>query len=209
MNIKGLIAVAALASAASAHAQQSFEPAVPRGLQEQRVQPSGELTQPAETPLPPRLVQNQARAQRDADARHCLQRSANKDIHRCAHPYLSREARQRVRSATAKSKSTTRAASRPAQRAADVARPPEPVATGAPRASDAAKAADLVKPMDVTRPAGTPRPVEAAKSAPATSTAGAATSGATAPNRTPGPKLPPMGSAADPTAAPPAAKAAK
>jgi hypothetical protein len=177
--------------------QQRFEPAVPRGLPDQRLEPAGELARPASAPVPPRLVQNARRAQRDADARHCLTLATNRAVHRCAERYRSRAARA-ARAASAK-KASLKAPAAPAPIAVEASRP-DVVKPGAPRPGDAAKAADLVKPMDVTRPSGTPRPLETSKAPPK----------ASEPVKPPsiGPKLPAMGSAADPTAAPPA-KAAK
>ena len=230
MNRIGLLRALALAMtgvacAFSAHAQtprhyaptvpalqeQRFESAVPRGLADQRVEPSGELAPSTPAPVPPRLVQNERRAQSDADARHCLTAASNEAIHRCAERYRNRAARAAtVRKASAKPPAAATAASPPtggarasattraAPEAVLQARPPAaPITTtpdlakpgGAPRPSDTAKAADLVKPIDVTKPAASPRPVDSSAKAP-----------------TPGPRLPPTGSAADPTAAPPAKK---
>ena len=207
--IARLLTAAALAAlaAASVHAATTAEPTIPKAIPDSRpVEPAGTLAPPAAPPgslaspdttgAPPKLVQNIKRHQRDADARHCLQQAtSNKGIHRCAERYRPRGARTAsVKKASVKPPAEN-AAAKPAveiSRSADVVKP------GAPRPGDAAKAADLVKPMDVTKPGGTPRPADAT-----TITTTTTTTTTTKPAAA-GPKLPPMGSAADPTAAPPA-----
>jgi hypothetical protein len=157
MKRHGLIAVFAALAAASAYAQQVFEPAVPRGLPETRVEPSGELPPPAQ---PPQLVMNMRRHQNDADARRCLQLATNRQIHRCAQPYLPAAARARVVRATAKADSVP-AASR--ARASELAKP------------DLSKAAEPAKPVDTAKPASQaaaqpaspPKTADVVKSAPA------------------------------------------
>lgn len=160
MNRIGLIAVIAALAAASALAQpQTFEPAVPKGLPESRVEPSGELRPPA----PPQLVMNRARGNSDADARQCLQLTSNKQIHRCAERYRSHASRAGVTKAKiAKSADPIRAADR--ARSVDLAKP------------DMSKAADPAKtvagrPVDMAKPATTPaaKSADAGKSAPAAS----------------------------------------
>ena len=95
-HIVTLAVLAALCSA-SAHAQtQRYDPAIPRGVQQQNVQPAGELATPAPAAVPPRLIQNRPRGARDADARHCLDRATNKAVHRCSLPYLPRVAKRRA-----------------------------------------------------------------------------------------------------------------
>jgi hypothetical protein len=159
MNRIGLFAVLAALTVTSAYAQQRYDPAIPRGLPDQRVGPSRELSPTPAAPRPPRLIQNARRAQRDADARHCLNMGSNKGIHRCSLKYRSRASRAaRVKKASAKPPAA------PAAAKAEITRPPSGVMKpGAPRPGDAAKAADLVKPMDVTKPAAVPKPVESAK----------------------------------------------
>lgn len=153
-----LAAVAALASAA-AYAQQSYEPALPRGVQPQSVQPAGQLAAPA--PVPPRLNQNRPRGDRDADARHCLDRANNKGVHRCSLPYLPRAAKRR---AAVKTKAQVPA--EPVLRI-EPAKPTQ-MKPGAARAGDTARAAELVKPMDVTKPgAGVSPPLKESARAPA------------------------------------------
>jgi len=166
MNRIGKFAVLAALTVTSAYAQQRYDPAIPRGMTDQRVEPSKELAPAPAAPVPPRLIQNQLRAQRDADARHCLdQATTNRQIHRCSLKYRSRASRAvSVKKASAKP---------PAAAAkAEITKPPaDVVKPGAPRPGDAAKAADLVKPMDVTKPAAVPKPVESAKApAPAKAT---------------------------------------
>lgn len=160
MNRIGLFAVLAALTVTSAYAQQSYDPAIPRGLTDQRVEPSRELSPPPAAPVAPRLIQNQLRAQRDADARHCLdQATSNKGIHRCSLKYRSRASR-----ATSVKRASAKPPAAPAAAKAEITRPPaDIVKPGAPRPGDAAKAADLVKPMDVTKPSAVPKAVESAK----------------------------------------------
>ena len=215
--IARLLTAAALAAlaAASVHAAQIVEPTIPKAIPDSRsVEPAGTLAPPAAPPgslaspntagAPPKLVQNIKRHQRDADARHCLkQASTNKGVHRCAERYRPRGARTAsVKKASVKPPADKAAA----QPGVEISRS-DVVKPGAPRPGDAAKAADLVKPMDVTKPGGTPRPADATTITTTTTTT-TTTKPAAAKPAAAGPKLPPMGSAADPTAAPPA-KAAK
>ena len=154
----GLIAMLAALTATSAYAQPRSDPAVPRGMTDQRVEPSGQLAPAPATPRPPRLIQNQRRSQRDADARHCLDRATNKGIHRCSLPYRSHASRAAgVKRASAKPPAAAPAPS------IEISKPSGDMKPGAPRPGDAAKAADLVKPMDVTKPGAVPKPVESAK----------------------------------------------
>lgn len=197
------LAALAFVAAAPVYGQgRTYDPVIPRGIPDQRVEPAGELSQPATfAPVPPRLVQNRTRAQSDADARHCLSATSNKDIHRCAQRYLPRSARAAtVRRASAKAPAP-KVASKPA---VEISRSTEIVKPGPPRPGDAAKAAEIVKPIDVTKPGGTARLVETPpKAADAGKARGApATSAGAPPAPSIVPKLPPMGSAADPTAAP-------
>lgn len=159
MNRIGLFAVLAALTATAAYAQQRYDPATPRGLTDQRVEPSREISPTPAAPRPPRLIQNARRAQRDADARHCLDMGSNKGIHRCSLKYRSRASRAaRVKKASAKPPAA------PAAAKAEITRPRSDVMKpGAPRPGDAAKAADLVKPMDVTKPGAVPKAVESAK----------------------------------------------
>jgi hypothetical protein len=160
------LAMLAVLTAGAASAQQRYDPAIPRGVPEQRLEPAGELTQPAPSPTPPRLVQNAQRTQSDSDARHCLTLPTNKEVHRCSLRYRSHAAR---RAAMVKA-SAKPSASKAAATAAGIepAKPPDIVKPGAPRPGDVAKAQDLVKPMDVTTPGGMPKAVESgAKAAPA------------------------------------------
>ncbi len=196
------LAALALVAAAPVYGQgRTYEPVIPRGIPDQRVEPAGELAQPAiSAPVPPRLVQNRAKAQNDADARHCLTATSNRDIHRCAQRYLPASAgAATVRRASAKAPALKAAA----QPAVEISRSTEIVKSGPPRPGDAAKAAEIVKPMDVTKPGGTPKPVESApKAVDAGKSKPAPAAGAAPTPPSVGPKLPPMGSAADPTAAP-------
>ena len=94
MNRIGLLAMLAALSATSAYAQQRYDPAIPRGMTEQQVQPVGRARKARARTLPPRLVQNQQRHQREADARHCLdQATTNRQIHRCSLKYRSHASR--------------------------------------------------------------------------------------------------------------------
>jgi hypothetical protein len=90
----GLAAFLAAFAAAAAHAQQTFEPAVPRGLSDTTVQPSGELGPSQQTQTftrsedsVPQLVMLSPRHAHDADARQCLRLANNRQIHRCAERY--------------------------------------------------------------------------------------------------------------------------
>jgi hypothetical protein len=151
----GLIAVLAALAAASAYAQQVYEPVVPRGLPEPRVEPSGELAPPARAPV---LVMN-VRHQRDADARRCLQLASNRQIHRCAQPYLPAAARARVVKATAKTDAVSPAAR---GRASDLAKP------DMSKAAEPAKAVDTARPaaQATAQPASPPKTADVVKSAP-------------------------------------------
>ena len=154
-----LAAIAAL-PCASAYAQpRSYEPAIPLGLPQQSVQPAGELATPA--PVPPRLNQKRPRGDRDADARHCLDRANNKGVHRCSLPYLPRGAKRR-----AAVKTKVQAPAEPALRI-EPSKPTQ-MKPAAPRPGDTAKAAELVKPMDVTKPgAGVSPPLNPGAKGPA------------------------------------------
>ena len=156
------LATFAVLTAGTAAAQQRYDPAIPKGVSEQRVEPSGELAQPAPAPVPPRLVQNARRTQRDADARECLTLATNKAVHRCSLKYRSRESRAAVVKASSK-----RSSAQPAAPASvDTAKPVDVVKPGAPRPGDTAKAQELVKPMDVTKSGGPPKAVESTAKAP-------------------------------------------
>jgi hypothetical protein len=154
----GLIAMLAALAATSAYAQSRYDPAVPRGMTDQRVEPSGQLTPAPATARPPRLIQNQRRSRHDADARHCLSQTSNKAIHRCSLKYRSHASR----AASVKRASSKPSTAAPAPKI-EITKPSTDMKPGAPRPGDAAKAADLVKPMDVTKPAGAPKAVESAK----------------------------------------------
>ena len=137
----GVVAAFTMFAAASVFGQgQTFEPAIPKGLPESRVEPSGEL--PESAPVPPRLEMNAMRAQSDADARQCLEMASNVQIHRCAERYRSRAAR-----ATA-----TR-----------IARTPTPVgSSGSQQTSEAAEAARSAD----TKPSITAKTTELSKRVP-------------------------------------------
>jgi hypothetical protein len=131
-----IVAWAAFAalSAGAASAQQSYEPMIPRGVPEQRVEPFAELAPPS--PRPPRLVQNEQRTQRDSDARHCLTLATNKEVHRCSLRYRNREARAAAVKASAKSSSAKPLAAAPAK--AEPAKPVAPPPAATPPAKSAA-----------------------------------------------------------------------
>jgi hypothetical protein len=175
-HIVTLAALAALCSA-SAYAQpQRYDPAIPQGVQRQSVAPAGELASPAPAPVPPRLIQNRPRGDRDADARHCLERPGNMAVHRCSLPYRSRVTKRR-----AAVKTKAKAPAEPVLKT----EPPKPAAMKprAPTSGDAAKAAEIVKPMDVTKPgAGVSPPLPGSARAPAAK----APSGVPTPVTTPG-----------------------
>ena len=224
-RIGGIVTAAALAMicVASAQAQRTVEPAIPRGLDQQPLDPPRPLSQPPSPPLDPQprslpgpdtfvtpgsapartpvqLNMNAQRAQRDADARHCLAASTNKDVHRCAERYRSRASRAATVRASAKPKaavarSDKARAEKPLPVVVDAAKP-EVLKPGAPRPEDKAKAADLVKPMDVTRPsAASKAPDATAKPAGDQKSIPSAEAAAKSLN------LPRMGPKPDPTAA--------
>jgi len=86
----GLTVALAVFCAASAYAQgRQFEPAVPKALPESRVAPAGELGATS----PPALVMDASRGRSDADARHCLELTTDREVHRCAEKYRSRALR--------------------------------------------------------------------------------------------------------------------
>ena len=132
----------AAATAASAYAQQTYEPTVPRGLSESRVEPSRTLAPPAQPQVPPavvvepavpQLAMNVQRHQRDADARRCLQLATNVQIHRCAERYRSHASRAHVSKAALKKTTAPATASAVVQEKVVVqsktAEPPKPVET--------------------------------------------------------------------------------
>jgi len=164
-------AALAVACAQMAYAQRVVEPAVPRALQSGESVPGRQLDAPppaggmsAPAPAgggiaasPPQLQQNVRRHARDADARHCLQRATNKDVHRCAQPFLHGGAR--VTKAAAKKETSKRSGKAPAEKPAPVVaeppKPPEAMKPSTAKPEDKAKAAEIVKPMDVTKPSAT------------------------------------------------------
>lgn len=182
----GLIVAIATLAAATVHAAQQVEPAIPKGFSDSRVVPAGELPQaPApqsvqpvvpqvvEPAVPrmvdvatpetgrgvPRLVMDARRGRRDADARGCLRFTSNIQVHRCAERYRPRHAG--VAKTVAKpSEVTIRREER--ARAADLAKP------------DMSKAAEPAKPVETTKPAppvaAAPKAAEPAKPAASSST---------------------------------------
>jgi hypothetical protein len=154
MKRLGLIAVVAALAAASVFAQQQFDPAVPRGLPETRVEPSGELAQPPQSAAP--MLVMSPRHRNDADARQCLQLTSNRQIHRCAERYRSHAARAQVTKASVRQADTVRSADR--AKASDLAKP------------DMSKAAEPAKPVDTAKvapsaPAAPAKAAEAPKAA--------------------------------------------
>lgn len=133
-RIGPLVSLAMLAAltAGAASAQQYYDPAIPRGVPEQRLRPTGELTQPAPAPIPPRLVQNAQRTQRDSDARQCLTLPTNNAVHRCSLRYRSHASRRAgVMKASAKpsaSKAAATAAGIEPAKSADIVKPAAPAA---------------------------------------------------------------------------------
>ena len=156
MKRNGLIAVFAAIAAASAYAQQVYEPAVPRGVPETRVEPSGELGQPAQAP---QLVMNM-RHQHDADARRCLQLASNRQIHRCAERYRPHASHASVVRTTAKADSMPASAR---ARTSDLAKP------DMSKAAEPAKPVDMAKPaaQATAQPASPPKTADVVKSSPA------------------------------------------
>ena len=171
------IAAIALLAAASAHAQMTYDPAVPRGIPESSIPASRELAQPnppdvppqslpAQTvslrtvaPVVPKLVTANARHQRDSDARRCLQLTSNKQIARCAERY-----RTHVRGHVTKTKASAKA-----NEAKVSAKPTEaqaPAAPGARANATAVGKADLSKAAPPSKPIETAKIVQPATPAP-------------------------------------------
>ena len=158
MNRLGLIAALAVLSVAPALAQPlDPAPAVPTPMPDSRLEPAGELRES----VPPRLIMNSKRAQSDADARHCLDLSTNRLVHRCAERYRARAAR----AAAAKAAATD--------------------TMKAPATSKSAQPADTMKPMEMSKPAAAGKPGEAAK-APAAAPPADMAKGAASPPAAPG-----------------------
>jgi hypothetical protein len=191
-NIMWVAACAAL-TAGSAHAQQqAYEPVVPRGLSESRVEPSATLAPPAPTtqlppvtvvePAIPQLAMNVRRHQRDADARHCLRFASNREIHRCAERYRSHASRTAVRKAALKKPAAVEESKvvvtreKTVEKTTTVVEPAKPVEVTKPvaKSAEAKPAAPVVtpaptpsvsaKPAASTQPSTT-KPIEPAKNA--------------------------------------------
>lgn len=147
----GLIAVLAALAAASAHAQQQYEPAVPKGLPDSRVEPPAELAQPPQSAAPqsvaprtfepkPVMLDNTApqlvmspRHRNDADARQCLRFTSNIQVLRCAERYRPHGGHVTVAKASVK-RSTTSTNTTTTTTSTSVSR------------ADRAKASDVAKP---------------------------------------------------------------
>jgi hypothetical protein len=170
MNRIGLVAALAIMFAATAHAQsqiQWVDPAAPRAMREQPVEPSAA---PA-TPTAPQLIMDTKRGKNDADARQCLQLATNDQIHRCAEKYRSHASRAKVVKAVPAADGAKPAQSKPAS----PARKPGAKATTSNERSAAAESVDSGKPaVAQAKPAETVvaeskrsgvKPVETAKSA--------------------------------------------
>src|SRR4051812_32262974 len=82
-----------------ARAATTAEPVVPKGLADAPMTAPTELS--SDTPPPPRPMKNEMAAQRDADARQCLNLPTNTQVHRCAERYRSHAARARAKVAKA------------------------------------------------------------------------------------------------------------
>lgn len=199
MNRIGTIvawAAFAVLGAGAASAQQRYDPVIPRGVPEQRVEPFGELAPPSPAPRPPRLVQNERRTQSDSDARHCLTLASNREVHRCSLRYRNRAARAAAVRTSAKASAAKPTSAAPAM--LEPSKPMDIVKPGAPRPGDAAKAQDLVKPMDVTKPGGMAKPAESTAKAPEAQKP-AATPPAPAPVAKPAAPAAPAAKAPEPT----------
>ena len=178
-RIASILAFAAATSTA-AYAQQTYEPTVPRGLSESRVEPSGTLAAPVQPqassavvvdPAVPQLAMNVRRHQRDADARRCLQLATNVQIHRCAERYRSHASRAQVSKAALKKTTAPATASAVVQEKVIVqsktAEPPKPVETAkviAPQTAAPPGATTITRStttVTTTQPA--PKPVEPVK----------------------------------------------
>ncbi len=187
----------AVLSAGAVSAQQSYDPVIPRGVPEQRVEPFGELTPPSPAPRPPRLVQNERRTQRDSDARHCLTLATNREVHRCSLRYRNRMARAAAVKTSAKASSAKPITAAPAM--IEPSKPAVVVKPGAPRPGDTAKAQEVVKPMDVTKPGGMAKSAEStAKGPDAQKPAAAPPAPAPAPAAKPAAPTPPAAKSPEP-----------
>jgi hypothetical protein len=173
MNRIVWIAAAALLAATSAHAQTTYEPAIPRGITDSPGPQSRELAQPASMiaspqivePVVPKLETSNYRHQSDSDARRCLQLASNRQIMSCAERYRSHAARaslRRTKAAKPAEASSARAdvgkadlskAAGPAK-AVDTSRITAPTPSPTPPPTSAAV---------VQKPSATPAPAPAAK----------------------------------------------
>jgi hypothetical protein len=162
------------AFAALAHSQQTFEPAVPRGLSDTTVRPSGELGQSQTQtqtqtqtftqtqPAAPQLVMMSPRHAKDSDARQCLRFGNNRQIHRCAERYRPHAARATLTKTNASAaapggkergfKPDLSKAAEPAK-AVDTAKAAPPAAAPAAKAAPASTASASAKPAEAPKAA--------------------------------------------------------
>src|SRR6266508_832090 len=78
---------------APALAAQMVDPVVPKALSDAPMDTPAALP---EEPPPPRPVRNELAAQKDADARQCLDLPTNRQVHACAERYRVHLARARA-----------------------------------------------------------------------------------------------------------------
>jgi hypothetical protein len=172
----GLAAFFAAFAALPAHSQQTFEPAVPRGMSDTSVQPSGELGQPqsqvqmqtsTEGRSAPQLVMMSPRHARDADARQCLHLTNNRQIHRCAEryrPHTSHVALTKTTAGASASAGAERGIKPDLSKAAEPAKPVESAKAAAP-APAAAAAPPKAAQTAASSSSASAKPAEAPKAA--------------------------------------------
>jgi hypothetical protein len=179
MNPLHVIAAAALCAAFSAHAQNTYKPAVPRGIADAPAPQSRAITQPAGSaaapaartvePTVPKLATGNWRHQHDRDARRCLQFTSNRQIHRCAERYRPHTRATRVKRTKAAKAKPSAALRQPATASAsgkaDLSKAP-----AASKAVESAKASSSTAPPPSTasviqKPSTTPPPAPPAKAA--------------------------------------------
>ena len=197
------IAAIALFAAAAAHAQTTYEPAIPRGLSDSAAPQSRELAQPARAPgapvaqtvdpAVPRLLMDRRRGGSDADARNCLQLASNRQIHRCAERYRPHATRARVTRTRAAKPAEAKASEAKAAsvKSVDPAKPDLSKAAAPAKAIETAKVVPPVAPPPVVeKPAATPKAAPPEKTAEKSGEKGKWTDGAKALLHKQGDRLP-------------------
>jgi hypothetical protein len=87
--MKKIALLAAAAFAASGWAQPAKEPAKPAAQEAPKAEVKPEAAKPeAAKPEPQKRVAKKANPRRQEDARHCLEKSTNTEVIKCAEAYL-------------------------------------------------------------------------------------------------------------------------